>query len=307
MNRRPSSSLFKVVAGGTLSWALTGCSNRESVVLLEQAAATGSAQLALTVGALEVDRVTAVLSGQSDEFEPQTQSIEVRGEHGVVSAFFGNLPVGEGYSIELSASACSGSASFGIEAGKTTLVEATLSCPRPRPATGTAQSTGTIGAGANAPARDRMAPSVATPSIQPAPPAADAGPAPTAALGCDSCTRDFCAAQQDAVNARLDSVAAILSCVVGPDWQRAERANASSCANADLLGCYCGSVAPVSCRATAPAAVDGQCRVLLLTGAGCSDSACLQTNLLKAETATGSALRYVQCQQDYCYDLCFNP
>ena len=137
--------------------------------------------------------------------------------------------------------------------------------------------------------------------------AADAGPEPGTGLDCSRCTRDFCGTKQDALSAQLARVAPILDCVVGPDWQRAARATSSSCANADLIGCYCGSVTPALCSSTPPAAVDGPCRDLLLTGASCGDSACLQTNLLKAETATGNALQYVRCQQDFCYDLCFNP
>ena len=31
------------------------------------------------------------------------------------------------------------------------------------------------------------------------------------------------------------------------------------------------------------------------------------TQLLDVAKPSGAALRYVQCQQDFCYDLCFNP
>lgn len=364
-------------------------------MLQERAATLGSAQLALRVGDREIDTVTAVLSRQGDDqFQPQTQSVDVRGAHGVISVFFGNLPVGKGYSIELSADACTGSASFSIQADTTTLVEVDLTCGGSGAATGSAQITGTIDAGARA--CDLIAQIVAAPSIQsgdgapsnvevvlrpgvsalavgwvvssdssarvvlnvdsasrsrlsvdcqsngvaelvatvqalsegtscsdearariecrdqpePTPQTVpDAGPAPVpgAGLDCSSCTRDFCSAKQAAVAGQFASVAPILACVVGPDWQRSARATTSSCANSDLIGCYCGSVTPAACISTTPGALDGQCRDLLLTGAGCSNSACLQANLLKAETATGTALQYVQCQQDFCYDLCFNP
>lgn len=403
MLRRPWSSLLAAgwFAGGSLVFAISGCSSQESTVLQLRAASAGSAQLALTVGDLEIGTVTAVLSRPADDdFPPQTQSIDVQGEHGVISMFFGDLPVGKGYSIELSAGACSGSAAFSIQADTTTLVEVTLTCGDSSEPTGSVQITGTIDAGESAPACDLIAQIVAAPSIQSgdsAPstvevvlqpgvselavgwvvaqsssarvvlntdPASrlkasadcrssgtaeliatvqalsdgkscseearariecrdqpeltapaqcvgdcatpDAGAAPLTS-DCASCARSFCGAKLDAVNKRFDAVAPILACVVGADWQRAERAAASSCANADLFGCYCGSVAPAMCGSAAPATLDGQCRDLLLAGSGCSDSACLQTNLLNPATTTGIALEYLQCQQDFCYDLCFNP
>src|SRR5206468_942750 len=73
--------------------------------------------------------VIAVLSRPGDdEFQSETQIIDVRGEHGVVSVFLGNLPVGDGYSLALNAGNCIGSAGFAIEANATTLVQATLTC-----------------------------------------------------------------------------------------------------------------------------------------------------------------------------------
>ena len=52
---------------------------------------------------------------------------------------------------------------------------------------------------------------------------------------------------------------------------------------------------------------DGQCRTQILTGSGCGDSACVQSSLLNPELPSGNALQYVRCQQDFCYDSCFNP
>jgi hypothetical protein len=398
MLRRSSGSLLLAGLWATAALGSAGCSSEESVVLQERGS-TGSVQLALSVRELKTDSVSAVLSRSGDDrFEPQTQTFDLRGGQGVISVFFGDLPVGRGYTLELRAGACSGSASFSIQADTTTVVDVGLSCGAAAP-TGSAQINGSIDAGARA--CDLITQIVAAPSIQrgngapsrvevvlrpgvsalavgwvvssdssarvalnvdpgsrtiasvdcqssgsaelvatvqalssgtscteqarariecldqaqPVPPAAaDAGAAPGAGRGsgdagiaCSSCTRDFCGAKQQAVSAQLAAVAPILACVVGADWQGAARATSSSCANADLIGCYCGSVAPAVCSVTAPSALDGQCRDLLLAGSGCSDSACLQTNLLKPQTATGDALLYVRCQQDFCYDLCFNP
>jgi hypothetical protein len=57
---------------------------------------------------------------------------------------------------------------------------------------------------------------------------------------------------------------------------------------------------------SAPAVLDGQCRKEILAGTGCADSSCVQSGLTSAANATGKAMQYVRCQQDFCYDLCFN-
>jgi hypothetical protein len=326
--RRTSSGWLLAAGLWAAASASSGCSAQEAVVL-QQRAALGSVELALSVADLEIGTLTAVLSRPGDGgFEPQTQTIDVRGQQ-VISVFFGDLPAGRGYTLELRAGACSGSSSFSIQAATTIVVEVSLSCEAQ--AAGGAQVTASVGAAApvtsvpaptaggpcdEGSARDEcrgqagpMPP--ATPDAEPATPDAgpatpDAGPAASDALDCSRCTRDFCGAKQGAASA-LAAAGPILECVVGPDWQAAARAPSSSCANTDLIGCYCGSVAPALCRNTAPSALDGQCRELLLGGSGCSDSSCVQANLLQPGTATGSALRYVQCQQDFCYDVCFNP
>ncbi|HEU4580379.1 MAG TPA: hypothetical protein VFS67_19115 [Polyangiaceae bacterium] len=325
--RRTSSGWLLAAGLWAAAGASSGCSAQEAVVL-QQRATLGSVQLALSVADLEIDTLTAVLSRPGDDgFEPRTQTIDVRGQE-VISVFFSDLPVGRGYTLELRAGACSGSSSFSIQAATTIVVEVSLSCEAQ--ASGGAQVTASVGPAApvaNVPApiagkpcaegsaRDEcrqaepMPP--ATPDAEPAtadagPATADAGPPASDALDCSRCTRDFCGAKQGAASA-LAAAGPILGCVVGPDWQAAARAKSSSCANADLIGCYCGSVAPALCSNTAPSALDGQCRELLLGGSGCSDSSCVQANLLQPGTATGSALRYVRCQQDFCYDVCFNP
>jgi hypothetical protein len=128
------------------------------------------------------------------------------------------------------------------------------------------------------------------------------------ALGmCGRCALDYCGAQIAPVNDNLDAVEPILDCVLGKDWPAGERAGRASCANLDLLGCYCGGTSTPDCAATAPEALDGACRDQVLAGTGCEESSCLQATLLDASTATGKALQYVRCTQDFCYDFCFNP
>jgi hypothetical protein len=231
----------------------------------------------------------------------------------VLSVFFGDLPVGRGYTIELQAGACSGSSSFSIQADTTVVLDVSLSCGAAPPRSAQITANGSASTDAGVPVASVPAPSDGSPCdecrdpAEPVPAATpDAGAPASDALDCRRCTRDFCGAKQAASSA-LSGAGPILACVVGADWQAAARATSSSCANADLIGCYCGSVTPAVCINTAPSALDGQCRDLLLAGAGCSDSSCVQANLLEPETATGSALQYVQCQQDFCYDLCFNP
>jgi hypothetical protein len=124
---------------------------------------------------------------------------------------------------------------------------------------------------------------------------------------CGKCALDYCAAQLVPVNDNLAAVEPILSCVLGKDWPAGERAATASCGNLDLLGCYCGGASPRECSTTAPEALDGACREQVLAGTGCRDSACLQDSLLDAGNATGKAMQYVRCTQDFCYDYCFNP
>jgi hypothetical protein len=146
---------------------------------------------------------------------------------------------------------------------------------------------------------------------QPTPPASDPCTGASClrpSLGmCGRCALDNCASQIAQVNDHLDAVEPILTCVLGKDWPSGERTSTSSCGNSDLLGCYCGGTGAPDCAAAAPAALDGACRDQLLAGADCQDSACLQTSLLDASNATGKAMLYLQCTQDFCYDFCFNP
>jgi hypothetical protein len=99
----------------------------------------------------------------------------------------------------------------------------------------------------------------------------------------------------------------ILDCVLGKDWRAGGRAPAGSCSNADLLSCYCGGLAGQDCANAAPATLTGQCAALILTGTGCTSSACVAPIFLNPSNSNGKAMQYAQCQQDFCYDSCFNP
>lgn len=130
-------------------------------------------------------------------------------------------------------------------------------------------------------------------------------PPPTGPGACGACSRDYCAAQLAAVQA-LPEAEPVLSCVLGAGWSAGERASAESCGNTDLLACYCGSTPELVCEQAAPSELDGPCLDAILGGTGCQDSSCVKSTLLDPAHAGGAALGYVRCQQDYCYDLCFN-
>src|SRR4051812_28455987 len=54
------------LTGGALAFSNAACSRHEQITLLEQAPATGSARLELSIGALALDTATAVLSHPGD-------------------------------------------------------------------------------------------------------------------------------------------------------------------------------------------------------------------------------------------------
>jgi hypothetical protein len=137
------------------------------------------------------------------------------------------------------------------------------------------------------------------------PPLVPPPPAPTGPGACGACSRDYCAAQLAAAQA-LPEAEPVLSCVLGEGWSAGERASAESCGNTDLLGCYCGSTPELVCEQAEPAELDGPCLDEISSGSGCADSSCVKASLLDPSTPSGAALSYVRCQQDYCYDICFN-
>ena len=293
-------------ASGCVALSSLGCSNPDQVLLSEEATSSGSAQLALTIGDPNLDTATAVLSRPDDgEFEPETRTIDVQRRRGVFSVFFDDLPVGSGYALGLRAGSCSGAAEFGIAPAATTLVAVTLVCPVAGASTG-AQTIGTLGAvEATAATACTGGACNASAVALPVPITGVSPPSPPTA--CSDCTFEFCGAQLAAVNRQPDSVAPLLACVLGEGWQSARSADATRCANFDVLDCYCGSVASFDCGRSAPSAVDGLCRDEILAASACSDSTCVESTFLSPLHPSGNALQYVQCQQDFCYDLCFNP
>jgi hypothetical protein len=121
-----------------------GCSSSDGLVV-EGLSGNGSVRLALQAGDQTISTVTAVISGKKG-FETQTHTIDVSGTDGVISIYFGNLPVGRGYNIELTAGPCNGSTDFDIVANETTLVKVALQCgaDTDEDATGGVQITGTL-------------------------------------------------------------------------------------------------------------------------------------------------------------------
>ncbi|MEY2931149.1 MAG: hypothetical protein RL033_1898 [Pseudomonadota bacterium] len=388
-----------------------GCDDGEPLVLLERSALTGigSARVDLPLGSLRGGTATLVLSGQPD-FTSQTRQLNVSGPDAQRSVFFGSLPAGITYTLELLAGNCRGEVQFVVEPNRTTQVEPQLSCsseeaaapdsalsvrePAPAPTAATPEcvliekivadpslqtgntATSTIevipvkgvslssvewslvnasdGVGLlfSSPSnglavgfdceRDGIAGIVAgvsgtrdgkvcrqqgqtqihcveqsvavAPGATPgaAPPVVPAAtppalpPQPPAEPGaCGACARDFCAAQLAAVQA-LPAAEPVLSCVLGSGWSAGDRASGESCGNLDLLSCYCGGTPALECEQLAPAELDGPCREQILSASSCTDSSCVKTSLLDPAQPSGAALSYIRCQQDLCYDLCFN-
>lgn len=391
-------ALLASFLAGCCGLLAAGCSDDEPLVLSETGtlSGVGSARLDLPLGVLRAGTATLVLSGEPG-FESQTRQLQVTGPDAQRSVFFGSLPAGIHYRLELLAGDCRGQGEFDVEANRTTQVALQVSCASPElpmpnsvlpgtiepeppqepeePPPGEAKcelieqiralpavqrgNTGTstievvlasgvmssavewslldavsaVGMLFSSPAnglavgfdceRDGLATIVASVSgtrdgracrqqaqtevrcaeqdgMAPPPP-----PPPAEPGACGVCSSDFCAAQLAAVQA-VPEAEPVLSCVLGSGWSAGERASAESCGNTDLLACYCGSTPELVCEQSAPDELDGPCLPQILSGTGCEDSSCVKATLLDPAQPSGAALSYVRCQQDYCYDLCFN-
>jgi 5'-nucleotidase len=131
-----SCALSAVLAGGSLAVVAPACSDAPDTSANDGAGAhakTGSVGLSLTVGNVEIDRVDYVISGPED----RSGSIPVASGKATISAFFGALLAGDGYSIELTAydgetEVCSGSAEFSVAAGGSVSVDVVLTCDAER-------------------------------------------------------------------------------------------------------------------------------------------------------------------------------
>lgn len=384
-----------------------GCDDGEPLVLRESSALTGigSARVDLPLGSLRVGTATLVLSGQPD-FASQTRQLNIIGPDAQRSVFFGSLPTGVQYTLELLAGNCRGEAEFVVEPDRTTQVTPLLSCSSEEamapdsalstrepglaptaampecvliekivadPALQTGSTTtstievipvkgvslrsvewslldasASVGLLFSSPSnglavgfdceRDGIAgivagvsgsrdgklcrqqgqtqihcveqslgaaPGASPPAVPPVMPP-PLPPQPPAEPGaCGACARDFCATQLAAVLA-LPAAEPVLSCVLGPSWSAGDRASGESCGNVDVLACYCGSTPALECEQLAPTELDGPCRDQILSATGCGDSRCVGSSLLDPAQPSGAALSYIRCQQDLCYDLCFN-
>jgi hypothetical protein len=154
-----------------LSAGFWACSTPDVTDLIAPAGPVqnGSVRLALTAGDRTITTVTAVLEGK-DGFASQTHQIDVQGDNGVISIFFGDLPAARGYRITLSADDCRGSATFNVDADQVSLVDVPLSCggESAGQASGSAQITGSInpGSGSGPSGCDFGLQLVAAPSVQ---------------------------------------------------------------------------------------------------------------------------------------------
>lgn len=105
----------------------------------------------------------------------------------------------------------------------------------------------------------------------------------------------------------------VLDCILGTTWPAPDTFPAGSCANGNLLACYCGNLSPSQCLTALPADITSQCKNPILAGTGCDarpaaeQSQCVGQNFVNPGNATGRALAYIQCLQDNCPDICFAP
>jgi hypothetical protein len=464
-----------IVAALSASSALVSCKGDDSTVTLgARPGAISSLKLELRLGDREISNVVAVISGPNG-FVTQTHDIDVNGNSGVVSIYFGALPVGRGYHIQLTAADCSGANDFDVNENQTTLVSVELSCGvGPSKATGSVQITGDVpdpdGTSCDHIAKIFASPSVqngaGTPSligieldsgvvatrigwaasgfgslggvegeadvevsfvcsangiafvsadvtalegdapcteaarvaiecvnqgaaearcgdglINQASEACDGASLPANAPAgssctdtctlvtpsspvcgdgditgnevCDtngdgadvlaagvepgsSCSADCASVIPPVVNAEsgtcqrscvedLDNNGAcnglfspvgpesqpVLDCILGASWPEPDRFSASSCANGNLLACYCGALSPSSCLTALPADITAPCKNEILAGTGCDtrpaaeQSQCVAQLFVNPTNATGRAIAFVQCLQDNCPDICF--
>jgi hypothetical protein len=156
-------STLALLTGALLTQvAIAGCDTPDEIQVSSGDRESGSIRLALETGGVNIDTVTAVISGEGG-FVTQTHEIDVSGDEGAISIFFGALPEGD-YEIELSASDCAGSSEFTINAGVIAFVNVVMSCGGST-TTGGVQITGTIQAGSLRDC-DHVLKIVAAPSIQ---------------------------------------------------------------------------------------------------------------------------------------------
>jgi hypothetical protein len=426
-----------ILAALSASNLLVSCKSEDTTVTLgAQAGAINSLKLELRLGDREVSDVVAVISGPNG-FVTQTHDIDVEGNTGVVSIYFGALPVGRGYRIHLSAGVCTGFSDFDVIADQTTQVGVALVCgAEPSKDTGSVQVTGDVPP-SDGTSCDHIAKIVASPSIQngSGTPSSigvelDVGVVATrilwtasgfgtlsgvsgdtdleVAFACSAdgtafisadvtalegdapCTESArvavecvnqsvtptlpvcgdgdigsgevcdtngdgadvlaagtpagstCSADCSAVvpppvvpatsgicqhscvedldnNGACNGVFSpvgpdsdpVLDCILGVSWPAPDRFAASSCANGNLLACYCGSLSPSQCLTALAADISAPCKNEILAGTGCDarpaaeQSQCVAQLFVNPSNAAGRAIAYVQCLQDNCPDICF--
>jgi hypothetical protein len=158
-----TSTLALLTGALLIPLTIAGCDTPDEIRISSGSLESGSMRLALETGGARIDTVTAVISGDGG-FITQTHEIDVSGDQGSISIFFGELPEGD-YEIELSAGDCSGAAEFGVNAGEIAFVDVVMSCGGVGAATGSVQITGTIEPGSLRDC-DHVLKIVAAPSIQ---------------------------------------------------------------------------------------------------------------------------------------------
>jgi hypothetical protein len=147
-------------------------------------------------------------------------------------------------------------------------------------------------------------------------PAGGGGTDPVESGTCQaSCVEDL--ANNGACNGLYEPVGPeskpVLDCILGASWPESDTFPGGSCANGNLLACYCGNLSPSACLTALPADITSQCKNPILAGTGCDarpaaeQSQCVGQNFVNPGNAAGRALAYVQCLQDNCPDICFAP
>lgn len=268
---------------------------------------SGALQIDLSLDDASVASVTATITGK--HFETQTHNIKIAKDRAVSTALLGGLPVGSGYTVELEGGRCHGSSKFKVEADRVANVEVALDCGK-RPQTVAAAAVDGPRCGDNIINQpEEQCDGTSLPK--------NAEPGSTCSFQCklirpDSenecvqCTKANCAAQRSALDENISTAGPILECVLGPEWAAGTRAPTKSCANKDLLTCYCGNMPAPDCANAAPSTLPGPCVPEILAGTDCQDSICVAGAFLRKDKSNGKAMRYLQCMQESCYEACFN-
>ena len=271
---------------------------------------SGALRLEVSVGDPNVHTITATITGNNG-FEPQTHRVRVLPGRPVSTTLIGGLPVGTDYEVTLEGAPCHGASSFEVKEDKVAGVTVRLDCPVKQTtvvAFDDSQPHARCGDNVINQAEEECD-GTALPAK--APPGSRCSYRCTLIMPneenkCAQCTKEKCSEPRAGMETEIGKAGPIVECVLGDKWKEGGRASVKSCANSDLLTCYCGSMRAEDCANAPPSSVPGPCVAEILAGTGCDSSMCVAGKFMNGATPNGKAMRFIQCTQDMCYDSCFN-